>query len=348
MPKRSCFVLVVACLYFQLCSSWVAWRPCLISADCYSNDRHVSTYSSIILHRRTHKKQFLAISSISRPVYEDPYEANTANNTAYLESRLLEVQVNKLQALPLDIFTSYKMQCSELIPSFAIIATAIHLFLFIPSLSILQNKLHADILPFMFISPLLFLSPYIAYGLWINGFDNLFINFHLKTNLYEQKKVAKEQDKEESQKLLSRLQFMMDFKNRNDVNVYDPKLESPEAEELLNKVALIRLMKDIDIGAITDEVLALRKSILNALLSKDVSMNTFNLVDNQALHTDSLKRTSVLFLEGRVTSEAIQDIVYLAKKEGKGIPHVSQRLKEFQTSLEELLRSQQVEADTVE
>ena len=101
-----------------------------------------------------------------------------------LEDLLLKCEARALRSFPLEVFRAFQALLQQYIPRVALLALALHVVMLIPTLKYIKKVLvGVDIIPFIYLGPIVFILPFIGLWLWENNvveishFDDKLVDF---------------------------------------------------------------------------------------------------------------------------------------------------------------------------
>jgi hypothetical protein len=159
------------------------------------------------------------------------------------EQRITLQQATILKTLPSEFFLGFRDFADQLVPRFAFITVTIHIMLLIPILQVMKFSLGMNIAPLLYMAPLLFLFPYVAFWLWENDrFEIPIFDEKVKTYIKTQKLVAEE------------------ILQKDEDSLYRAVKSSGDPDST-QRLAYLQLLAKVDVDILCDEVLAVKSRV---------------------------------------------------------------------------------------
>lgn len=217
-------------------------------------------------------------------------------------------EVSLLSKLPFEVYITFISYCRQYVPRVSITATAIHLMMLVPTINYLKLQSEINIVPFLYLGPVVFAIPYVALFLWENNIVTIPI-VEVKMKLFIEALKEKAKFKMEEVESTDK-----NTNNREQVS-YTP---SVDLDKLISQRAFIQLLAKIDVDVLTSEVLTICKS---------KSKNRVRAVDSYSESEGGVYRPS-----GSV-ADAVQSLLVAVQGSGNK-QEALEKLKELQRELD--------------
>ena len=222
-------------------------------------------------------------------------------NDKDVEMMLLQQEANILQTLPTNLLIVFNNLMEQIVWRFAFVCVTSHVMLLIPVLRYVKLTLGMSIIPFIYIFPILFILPFIVYGLWdtntakISYIDELLLSF-----LKNQQGLAKLNIQEQTTKFQNLVLY-------NNVE-----------QESVKYLAYVRLFTRINPEVLRDEILALKEKSSGKILtilstsaeSSNVDLDSFPINNNNNMDVVNAAQTiiKVVSATGQDKRDTLNDL----------------------------------------